>query len=76
MRKKPKYVSTNVPGWFRDPRTGATLNLNSDQLRLYREQVERAKQKKEAESKISSLQIQVNRLETLISRLLDEKDSK
>ena len=73
MKKKPKYISTNVPGWFRDPKTGATLNLDKESLINYRLQVEKAKEQKKHDDEMKVLEEKINKLESMISRLLKEQ---
>jgi hypothetical protein len=72
MKKSPKYIATNVPGWFRDPRTGATLNINNDALRLYREQVAQAKERQEHEEEMKQMTDKINKLELLINKLIKD----
>ena len=72
MKKQKKYISTNVNGWFRDPKTGATLNLNTDQLRLYREQINKIKERNRHDDEMKAMQEKLGRLEALINKLLKE----
>lgn len=56
MRKNSKYISTNIPGWFRDPKSGATLNLNAEQLLLYREKIDKIKDQRRHRRGIEGLE--------------------
>ena len=68
----PKYISTNVPGWFRDPSTGATLHLNSDELSLYREKIDKEKVREKHDRELKTLNEKINKLEELINKVLKE----
>ena len=76
MRKNSKYISTNIPGWFRDPKSGATLNLNAEQLLLYREKIDKIKDQRRHDEELKDLNEKINKLEEFITRSLENLKNK
>lgn len=70
--KKTRYISTNVPGWFRDPKTGATLNLDKESLMNYRLKVEKTKEQKKHDEEMKVMEEKLNKLEDLLNKLIKE----
>jgi hypothetical protein len=70
--RKSNYIATNIPGWFRDPKTGATLNLNNDQLSIYREKISKVKEQRIHDDEMKRMEEKIGRLEALINKLVKE----
>jgi len=61
-----KYAKTNVPGLMRDMSTNAVINMNMDELKLYREQINRAVELNNLRSEMNTLKGDVSEIKDML----------
>ena len=61
-----RYAKTNVPGLMRDTSTNAVINMNMDELKLYREQINRAVELNNLRSEMNTIKSDVSEIKDML----------
>ena len=65
-----KYINTNIPGFVKDPSSGAILNVSLSDLEVYKKQ--RFLKSKETE-RIEKIEDDINDIKKMLSILIERK---
>jgi C4-dicarboxylate-specific signal transduction histidine kinase len=67
-------VQTNLPGYYRDMKTGAILNKNISELNKYMMERDRAEKQEEINKKVDELSEAVSEIKEILKFLAKQKN--
>ncbi len=71
-----RFAPTKEKGYFRDTKTNAVVNMDSDGYKAFVSQRNRALQAAALEEKVASMSEEMGELKTMMAKLLDAIQSK